>query len=362
MCRPRHKEAGVKSAHRQRPRSTRTPVHADPLCACPTPHPGIYRGALRTCCTITCTVATCCYPISFITSIMIIQACATIHRRRGLQQLEPRPRCVPCGKCRAQAEDAWHAIATVSAAICQRLLPLFWILLAGTTRVRAVRIVASERADCVKDRSPRTKVLSEDTDSLHGYPSQYQHHNEDPLESLPCPCPRIRLTRRICSFLCCHEQQVTKYFLAGITSPPKKKSSTMGVRRDWHGVLLMAAALSIASAKPTAGVFWHLYCAVCTSESPPQNWRHHVSFDVCHAGSQKSSHRCGRWTHTTSAVRVNYYREVSSDHVSLGKDSSKYCVFGWYYQIPPPTVSQMCREGCSTVSPCGCLFVWQLAT
>jgi len=136
----------------------------------------------------------------------------------------------------------------------------------------------------------------------------------------------------------------------------------MGVRRDWHGVLLMAAALSIASAKTTAGVFWHLYCAVCTSESPPQNWRHHVSFDVCHAGSQKSSHRCGRWTHTTSAVRVNYYREVSSDHVSLGKDSSKYCVFGWYYQIPPPTVSQMCREGCSTVSPCGCLFVWQLAT
>jgi len=117
----------------------------------------------------------------------------------------------------------------------------------------------------------------------------------------------------------------------------------MGVRRDWHGVLLMAAALSIASAKTTAGVFWHLYCAVCTSESPPQNWRHHVSFDVCHAGSQKSSHRCGRWTHTTSAVRVNYYREVSSDHVSLGKDSSKYCVFGWYYQIPPPTVSQMWR-------------------
>jgi len=112
MCRPRHKEAGVKSAHRQRPRSTRTPVHADPLCACPTPHPGIYRGALRTCCTITCTVATCCYPISFITSIMIIQACATIHRRRRLQQLEPRPRCVPCGKCRAHAEDAWHAIAT----------------------------------------------------------------------------------------------------------------------------------------------------------------------------------------------------------------------------------------------------------
>lgn len=111
----------------------------------------------------------------------------------------------------------------VSAAICQRLLPLFCILLAGTTRVRAVRIVASERADCVKDRSPRTKVLSEDTDSLHGYPSQYQHHNEDPLESLPCPCPRIRLTRRICSFLCCHEQQVTKYFLAGITSPPKKE-------------------------------------------------------------------------------------------------------------------------------------------
>ena len=140
----------------------------------------------------------------------------------------------------------------------------------------------------------------------------------------------------------------------------------MTVLRVWPSVLLMAAALSIASAKPTAGVFWHLYWAVCTSESPPKNWRNYVSFDVCHAGHIPKVQSPFWQTNPCNINRpCHYYREVASDHVSdhLGKDNSKYWVFRWYYQIPPQQwVSELCREGCSTVSLCGCFWVWQLAT
>ena len=100
--------------------------------------------------------------------------------------------------------------------------------LAGATRVRSIRIVAW-RADCVKNRSLRMKVLCEKTKNLRGVSSSLPAPQrgftwEFTLPVPPCKDRGSSNEKNMFFFELPRTTKVKKYFVAGITSPPKKKS------------------------------------------------------------------------------------------------------------------------------------------